>query len=331
MHDAPARRADADLVTVQDLTCAFQSERTLPWVRRPDMRAVDGVSFGIARGETLGIVGESGCGKSTLGRLMVGLQMPTAGTVRFDGEPVRAPEAMPAALRHRLQMIFQDPYASLNPRWRVGAIVAEPLRVQRTIRDRAARRERVACLLRLVGLDEADMARRPGEFSGGQRQRIAIARALASGPEFLVCDEPTSALDVSVQAQVLNLMCDLQARLGLTVLFISHNLAVIRYVSQRVGVMYFGRLVELAPTTAFFGGPRHPYSRMLLDSLPDLDGARSEDAAPAIEPPDPFAPPVGCSFHPRCPLAMPVCRRVAPELRRDAVGGAVACHAADMA
>ena len=302
---------------------------------RTRLVAVDDVSLEIRRGETLALVGESGCGKSTLARLAVGLHLPSRGRVLFDGQPVIAADAGggrdAGRQRQRMQMIFQDPYASLNPRWRVGAIVGEPLRVQGLVTDRAAERRRVADLLEQVGLSGRDATRFPHEFSGGQRQRISVARALSSNPEFLVCDEPTSALDVSVQAQVLNLMRDLQARLGLTYLFISHNLAVVDYVADRVGVMYLGRVVEVGPRDAVLNHPRHPYTRLLLDAIPDLSmigGAR-----PAIpgEVPNPLAPPPGCAFHPRCPLANQRCRTERPVLREAIPVVQVACHAVEEA
>jgi peptide/nickel transport system ATP-binding protein len=225
-----------------------------------------------------------------------------------------------------MQMIFQDPYASLNPRWRVGDIVAEPMRVQQGGQDAAAIDVRVGELLEQVGLGAADRIKYPHQFSGGQRQRISIARALATQPEFLICDEPTSALDVSVQAQVLNLMRDLQQRLGLTYLFISHNLAVVRHIADRVGVMYLGRIVELAPTRALFGMPQHPYTRMLLDAIPDLSMTGKARTAVAGEVPNPLDPPPGCPFHPRCPFANERCRREVPKLLPGPSGGDVACH-----
>ncbi|HYX63678.1 MAG TPA: ABC transporter ATP-binding protein, partial [Burkholderiales bacterium] len=255
-------------------------ERALGREPRRVLRAVDRVSFAIEAGETLALVGESGCGKSTLARLIVGLHAPSEGRVAFRGR--------------RLQMIFQDPYASLNPRWRVRDIVAEPIRVLGTA-------QRVDELLAQVGLAPDDAEKYPHEFSGGQRQRISIARALAGEPDFLVCDEPTSALDVSVQAQILNLMSDLQARLRLTYLFISHNLAVVSQVADRVGVMYLGRIVELAPAREIFQRPRHPYTRMLLDAVPDLSMSGRPRTPVAGEVPNPLAPPSGCAFHPRCP------------------------------
>ncbi|MGH8801956.1 MAG: ATP-binding cassette domain-containing protein, partial [Casimicrobiaceae bacterium] len=247
--------------------------RTIARQPRLLLRAVDDVTFAIRRGETLGLVGESGCGKSTVARLVVGLYRPPSGRVTYGGESLDALAAGRAGrgLRRRLQMIFQDPYASLNPRWRVADIVAEPIRAHRLTRGRRAVRARVDRLLVQVGLAAADGSRYPHQFSGGQRQRISIARALASEPEFLVCDEPTSALDVSVQAQVLNLMRDLQRELGLTYLFISHNLAVVHHIADRVGVMYLGRVVEIADKGTLFATPRHPYTRMLLDAIHDLE------------------------------------------------------------
>ena len=251
-------------------------DRVLERKPRTLLKAVDGVSLAIARGETLGLVGESGCGKSTVARLIVGLYAPTRGTIRFDGTVLAGEGAQatsPAArraARRGMQMIFQDPYASLNPRWRVADIVAEPILAQCAGHAAAGARRARRALLEQVGLAAADGGKYPHQFSGGQRQRISIARALSTEPRFLVCDEPTSALDVSVQAQVLNLMRDLQRRMGLTYLFISHNLAVVHHIADRVGVMYLGRIVELAPTRRLFGAPQHPYTRMLLDAVPDL-------------------------------------------------------------
>jgi peptide/nickel transport system ATP-binding protein len=293
------------------------------------LRAVDDVSFEIPRGTTLGIVGESGCGKSTLARLVVGLEAPTSGHALVDGVDVHATLAGPAgaarALRRRVQMIFQDPYASLDPRWRVQDIVAEPLTEQGLV-ARADVPHRVEALLASVGLPGVDGRRYPHQFSGGQRQRISIARALASAPDILVCDEPTSALDVSVQAQVLNLMVDLQRERRLTCLFISHNLVVVRYVCDEVGVMYFGRLVEIAPRATLFDTPRHPYAHALLASVPDVALIRRTRVLVQGEPPDPLAPPPGCAFHPRCPHANERCRIERPMLL-PAGPTRVACHA----
>jgi peptide/nickel transport system ATP-binding protein len=291
------------------------------------VHAVDGVSFAIHAGKTLGLVGESGCGKSTVARLLVGLYEPSAGSILFDGVPLKAALNEPH-MRRRMQMIFQDPFASLNPRWTVESIVGEPLREHGLGPSVETIHTQVGELLESVGLRPADAARFPHQFSGGQRQRISIARALATAPDFLVCDEPTSALDVSVQAQVLNLMKDLQAERGLTYLFISHNLAVVRHVSDDVGVMYLGRIVELAAKRQLFGMPLHPYSRMLLDAVPDM-ARRGRARVPVQgEVPDPLDPPSGCSFNPRCPHANERCRNERPALLPQR-GSWVACHAVE--
>ena len=305
-------------------------ERVLSRKPRTMLRAVDGVSFTINRGETLALVGESGCGKSTMARLLVGLYPLTRGEIYLDGESIselNGPKG--PSMRRRLQMIFQDPYASLNPRWRVGRIIAEPLKAH-TKMSIAEQDARVDELLKQVGLDPADKSRYPHQFSGGQRQRISIARALAVRPEFLVCDEPTSALDVSVQAQVLNIMKDLQRELGLTYLFISHNLAVVHHVADRVGVMYLGRIVEIASRDELFNNPRHPYTRMLLSALPDIEGHGKARTPVAGEVPNPLNPPSGCTFHPRCPYARDLCRQVAPKAVKDG-DTEVACHAVELA
>ncbi len=306
-----------------------------PWLNRVVegaprliLRAVDGVSFDVLKGETLALVGESGCGKSTVARLIVGLYALSRGRIEFDGQDLAAPDTDAAKLRRRMQMIFQDPYASLNPRWRVRDIVAEPIRVLGLAATKEAEGARVAELLRQVGLAPEDGEKYPHEFSGGQRQRISIARALSGNPEFLVCDEPTSALDVSVQAQILNLMTELQQRLGLTYLFISHNLAVVSHIADRVGVMYLGRMVEIAAASQLFARPRHPYTRMLMDAIPDLEMSGKARTPVAGEVPNPLAPPAGCAFHPRCPHANERCRSERPALRAVA-DGAVACHAVE--
>ncbi len=323
----------APLVQVRDLARHF--DVSAPWLNRMLERqprqwlhAVDGVDFAIERGQTMALVGESGCGKSTVARLLVGLYQPSRGQVQFDGQDAHAAFAGRDALvlRRRIQMIFQDPYASLNPRWTVGDVVAEPLREHGLAPTRAAAQDAVVGLLQSVGLGAADLGKYPHQFSGGQRQRISIARALATAPEFLVCDEPTSALDVSVQAQVLNLMGDLQRARGLTYLFISHNLAVVRHVSDQVGVMYLGRLVEVAPTPRLFGQPRHPYTRMLIDAIPRMRDHGRERTPVQGEVPNPLQPPTGCSFHPRCPLADARCRTERPVLQ-SVEGAQVACHA----
>ena len=300
-------------------------ERVLARKPRTMLRAVDGVSFSIRKGETLALVGESGCGKSTIARLLVGLYPLTRGTITFDGEPLSnmdGPDGL--AMRKRLQMIFQDPYASLNPRWRVGRIIAEPM-LAHTKLSAAERMQRVDALLTQVGLHPTDQSRYPHQFSGGQRQRISIARALAVNPEFLVCDEPTSALDVSVQAQVLNIMKDLQRRLGLTYLFISHNLAVVHHVADRVGVMYLGRIVEIADRDALFENPQHPYTRMLLSAIPNMSGDGVRRTPVAGEVPNPLNPPSGCTFHPRCPFARDLCKAESPATVTHGTTQ-VACH-----
>jgi peptide/nickel transport system ATP-binding protein len=325
---------ETPLLALRDVGRDFDVSR--PWLNRVlegaprrMLRAVDGISFAIRRGETLALVGESGCGKSTVARLIVGLHPPSRGGIEFEGVDLAAGGERTARARRRMQMIFQDPYASLNPRWRVARIVAEPLRAQAQLAGKGAIRERVAELLRQVGLSPEDGDKYPHEFSGGQRQRICIARALSNHPEFLVCDEPTSALDVSVQAQILNLMKDLQERMGLTYLFISHNLAVVAYIANRIGVMYFGRLVELAHAATLFSQPRHPYTRMLLDALPDLEMSGRPRTPVAGEVPNPLDPPAGCAFHPRCPYANERCHRERPELRDWHGGSPVACHAVE--
>ena len=323
----------APLVRATDLAKTF--DVSAPWLNRVIERqprlllhAVDGVSFEIQRGQTLALVGESGCGKSTVARLLVGLYAPTRGGFEFDGQDAHAAFKTPEGrhLRRRIQMIFQDPYASLNPRWRVEDIIAEPLHEHNIENDPAALRARVDALLLSVGLSPHDRIKYPHQFSGGQRQRISIARALATHPEFLVCDEPTSALDVSVQAQVLNIMKDLQREQGLTYLFISHNLAVVRHVSDQVGVMYLGRLVELAPKHELFDNPRHPYTRMLLDAIPKMHDTGRARTPVTGEVPNPLNPPSGCAFNPRCPLVNDRCRNERPDLIHSGPVR-VACHA----
>jgi peptide/nickel transport system ATP-binding protein len=317
---------------VRDLARDFDVSR--PWLNRVIegsprqlLRAVDGVSFSIDRGETLSLVGESGCGKSTVARLICGLYAPTNGSVLFDGVDLASIESRSDMLtmRRRFQMIFQDPYASLNPRWRVERIIAEPIRSHDLLKDNKAIREGVGKLLTDVGLSPQDAEKYPHEFSGGQRQRISIARALSSNPEFLVCDEPTSALDVSVQAQILNLMKDLQREHGLTYLFISHNLAVVSHISNRVGVMYLGRIVEIADTKTLFDRPLHPYTRMLESAIPDITMSGKPRTPVAGEVPNHLDPPTGCTFNPRCPHAREKCRTDRPELL-PFQGAKVACH-----
>ncbi|MEZ5594000.1 MAG: ATP-binding cassette domain-containing protein [Gammaproteobacteria bacterium] len=315
------------LSKVFDVSAPFLN-RLLERQPRRLLRAVDGVSFHIPRGKTFSLVGESGCGKSTVARLVVGLYQASAGQILFDGTALSPAlkRSQMNAIRRRQQMIFQDPFASLNPRWRVADIIAEPLRAHRLVRDRTALRTRVAELLEQVRLSPADGEKFPHEFSGGQRQRISIARALASNPEFLVCDEPTSALDVSVQAQILNLMKTLQRELGLTYLFISHDLAVVYHIADLLGVMYLGRLVEWGESRTIFAQPRHPYTRMLLDAIPDLEMSGKQRTPVAGEVPSPIEPPGGCHFHPRCPLANASCRQETPGVI-DTESGQVRCHA----
>ena len=323
----------APLVVAHDLAKTF--DVSAPWLNRvlegkprQMLHAVDGVSFTIEKGKTLALVGESGCGKSTVARLLVGLYEPSRGGLTFDGQDAHAAyrSSESRKIRQRIQMIFQDPYASLNPRWTVEAIIGEPLKEHGLVTDAAMLKARVAELLQSVGLAAQDMVKYPHQFSGGQRQRISIARALATAPEFLVCDEPTSALDVSVQAQVLNIMKELQRERGLTYLFISHNLAVVRHVSDQVGVMYLGRLVELADKHTLFANPQHPYTRMLLDAIPKMHDTGRARTPVQGEVPNPLNPPSGCSFHPRCPQATDICKQERPALR-ELRGIKIACHA----
>jgi peptide/nickel transport system ATP-binding protein len=295
-----------------------------PWLNRmierkpvQTLRAVDGIDFVIQRGQTLALVGESGCGKSTVAKLVTGLHAPSGGKIRFHGD------------RDRLQMIFQDPYASLNPRWRVGRIIAEPLRTLRPDTPENIVFDRVTNLLETVGLSATDSVKFPHEFSGGQRQRISIARALAGEPEFLVCDEPTSALDVSVQAQVLNLMKKLQKDMGLTYLFISHDLSVVRHMADVIAVMYLGRIVEIQPSAELFSNPLHPYTQLLLETIPNLEAPKRDRSPMGGEVPSPVTPPTGCTFHPRCPLAFDRCKVERPERKPEVHNRRVACFAAE--
>ena len=323
------------LLDVKDVAMEFDVSK--PWLNRvidgqgrQILKAVDGISFTINRGETLSLVGESGCGKSTMARLICGLYTPSRGSIVFDGvDMATAGAGELQQLRKRFQMIFQDPYASLNPRWRVGKIIAEPILSHGLLQGSAALKKRVDELLTQVGLSPLDAEKFPHEFSGGQRQRISIARALSSNPEFLVCDEPTSALDVSVQAQILNLMKDLQREFGLTYLFISHNLAVVSHISTRVGVMYLGRVVEIAETRRIFNMPLHPYTQMLQSAIPDLKMTGKPRIPVAGEVPNPLDPPSGCAFHPRCPHAFERCKTERPEMIDHVEGGQVACHAVE--
>lgn len=329
------------LVQVKHLTKKFDVSD--PWLTRvlnhsakATLTAVDDVSFEIYRGEILSLVGESGCGKSTTAKLLCGLYEPSFGSITIDGIDLKTlgekKSPLAKSLRRRVNMIFQDPYASLNPRWRVRDIIAEPIRVQNLLSEETAINDRVNELMGLVKLNPQDADKYPHQFSGGQRQRISIARALASKPEFLICDEPTSALDVSVQAQILNLMLSVQKKVGLTYLFISHNLSVVHHISDRVGVMYLGRLVELAPKAELFKAPRHPYTKMLLDAIPDMKMTGKPRIPIKGEVPNPLNPPSGCAFHPRCPYACQRCRDEKPILKSYEKNGQtirVACHAVE--
>ena len=314
----------SELIRISDLVRHFR-------VPRGTLRALDGVSIAVTEGETLGIVGESGCGKSTLARLIVGIDRPTSGSVAIGGVDLgTASRAERRRIARICQMVFQDPFSSLNPRLKVGSIIAEPLVIHR-VGDRARRAAEVARLLDRVGLPRDAVRRYPHEFSGGQRQRIGIARALATSPRILVADEPVSALDVSVQAQILNLIADLRDELGLTVLLVSHDLQVVEWMSDRVTVMYLGRVVESGSRAAIFGSARHPYTRALLAASPRLrlpgEGA-GDDAVQALagEAPSAIEPPSGCAFHPRCPLAQAACSEVLPSLSAVSPGHDVACH-----
>jgi oligopeptide transport system ATP-binding protein len=318
--------AATPILQVDDLHTHFASRHATKESKKT-VRAVDGVSFSVWSGETLAIVGESGCGKSTVGRTALRLIEPTSGRILVDGVDItRRSQRQLRPLRRMMQMVFQDPYSSLDPRMTVGDAIAEPLAIHGMARGRA-RKERVADLLQRVGLKPDQMERYPHEFSGGQRQRIGIARALALNPKLIIADEPVSSLDVSIQAQVLNLLMDLQQELGLSYLFISHDLAVVRHVSDRIAVMYLGRIVETADTRALFAEPLHPYTDALIAAAPGArDSARARSKPLAGEVPDPANPPRGCSFHPRCAYAQDRCRTEAPELREISPGRFAACH-----
>lgn len=318
------------LIEVQNLTKHFVIQRS--WNGQPlkTVQAVTQVTFSIPSGETLGLVGETGCGKSTVGRTLVGLYEPSGGTALLEGADIHAAlrSRDNIKFRRRLQMIFQDPYASLDPRMTVGDIVGEPLDIHQ-LATGEVRRERIQELLAQVGLDPEHAGRYPHEFSGGQRQRVGIARSLAAQPDFIVCDEPISALDVSIQAQVVNLLQDLQEKLGLTYLFIAHDLSMVRHISHRIAVMYLGSLVETATSADLFANPQHPYSQALLSAIPlpdpQLEAVRQRIVMPG-EVPSPINPPSGCRFRTRCPLAMPVCTETTPSLIDDGTGHATACH-----
>ena len=322
----------APLLEVRNLVKHFPVGGGLFGGPRGIVRAVDGVSFEIRRGETLGLVGESGCGKTTTGRCILQLERPTSGQVLFEGRDLTTlDEAELRPVRRKIQVIFQDPYSSLNPRMTVGQIIAEPLAVHGIEPDRTARGDRVRDLLRRVGLLPQHADRYPHEMSGGQRQRVGIARALAMEPALIICDEPVSALDVSIQAQIINLLEDLQAELGLTYLFIAHDLAVVRHISDRVAVMYLGRIVEMTDRKSLYDEPLHPYTRALLAAVPIPDPeleARRERVVLGGEVPSPLNPPAGCVFHPRCPIVVDRCRAEVPPLREVKPGHWAACFLA---
>ncbi len=331
MTDMTARpTVDAPLVEVRNLKVSFpvRSGSFIPR-RVGEIKAVDDVSFSVARGETLGLVGESGCGKTTLGRAILHLEKAESGEIYFGGQSLNEmSRGELRSLRRRAQIIFQDPYTSLDPRQTAGDCIGEPLKVHGLAGSRAEYRDEVARLLQTVGLNPNMAGRFPHEFSGGQRQRIGIARALAVGPEFIVCDEPVSALDVSIQGQIINLLQELQQTFGFAYLFVSHDLSVVRHVSDRIAVMYLGRIVEIAGQDELYEDPRHPYTRALLSAIPipdpDLEAGR-ERIPLTGEVPSPLDPPAGCSFHPRCPIAIPDCSRDVPELREVSPGHWAGC------
>lgn len=318
------------LLEAHDISKHFVARRSIFGASLATVKAVDGVSLSLRAGETLALVGESGCGKSTLGRLLLHLIEPDQGAVRFEGRQLSAlPDAEMRGLRRHMQLIFQDPFASLNPRMRVGDAIAEPLILHNLV-PANQREARVAELLRQVGLRPEQAARYPHEFSGGQRQRIVIARALAGEPKLLVCDEPVSALDVSIRAQILNLLRDLQRELGLALVFISHDLAVVKHIADRVAVMYLGRIVESGPAEAIFSNPRHPYTRALLSAIPVAAPHQNRQRIVLSgDVPSPINPPPGCHLHRRCPYASTRCATETPGLATDSAGHAVACHHTD--
>lgn len=322
--------ANEPLVRVQDLKMYFDVDKKMFSRHKRTLKAVDGVSFGIERGRTFGLVGESGCGKTTVGRTIVRLYTPTDGAIYYDGNDIaKLDNKQIAPYRRKMQMIFQDPYASLDPRMTVGDIIAEPIRAHKLYSNDSECKERVRELIATVGLKPDHIARYPHEFSGGQRQRIGIARALASNPEFIVCDEPISALDVSIQAQVVNELEELQASLGLTYLFVSHDLSMVRHISHDVGVMYLGHMVEMAPVEELFAHMQHPYTRALLSAVPIADpdlAAKSQRIVIQGDVPTPIDPPSGCPFRTRCPYAKDICAEQRPEMRDIGGGHYCACH-----
>ncbi len=323
---SPHAPSGDNIVEVRDIKMYFPVTSGIVFQRKvADVKAVDGVTFEVRRGETLGLVGESGCGKTTLGRLVLLLYKPTGGSVSFNGQDLtklRSGELR--RMRRHMQMIFQDPYASLNPRMTIGSIIAEPLIIHGLAKNRKERQERVQELMRVVGLNPYYANRYPHEFSGGQRQRIGIARALAVQPAFIVADEPVSALDVSIQAQIINLMEDLQDQFGLTYLFIAHDLSVVRHISDRVAVMYLGKMMELTDRVEMYENPLHPYTKALLSAVPIPDPAvemRRERIILTGDVPSPLHPPSGCVFHTRCPIAIDECSKAVPEWRNLGIGG----------
>lgn len=320
--------ATSPLLQVEELKKYFSVRQSK--FRRVDVKAVDGISLSIYKGETLGLVGESGCGKTTLGRTVLRMHEPTSGRIIYNGEDITRVNMLP--YRRRMQIIFQDPYASLDPRMTVGDIVGEALDIHKLSKNKAERLEKVHGLLKLVGLNSEHANRFPHEFSGGQRQRVGIARALAVDPEFIVCDEPISALDVSIQAQIINMLEDLQSQRGLTYLFIAHDLSIVKHISNRIGVMYLGHLVELAASSELYRSPLHPYTQTLLSAVPVADPKTSRAKKRIVlqgEIPSPMHPPEGCTFHTRCPYANDLCRKVKPEFREYAPEHFAACHHLD--
>lgn len=315
-----------NILEIKNLTKFFPIKKGLLSSSKAVVKAVDNVSFSIKKGQTLGLVGESGCGKTTTGRTILRLHEPTSGSIIFDGEDITRVDMKP--YRKKMQIIFQDPYASLNPRMTVSDIIGEPLEIH-NIGNKAERVERIYSLLEIVGLNREHANRYPHEFSGGQRQRVGIARALAVQPEFIVCDEPISALDVSIQAQIVNMLEDLQQSMGLTYLFIAHDLSMVKHISNMVGVMYLGKLVELADSNEIYSKPLHPYTQALLSSIPIADPVESRKKSRVVlegDVPSPINPPSGCRFRTRCPYATDKCREVEPEFKEAASGHMVACH-----